>query len=171
MTERPTAAPLPLSLRWTSGDPQAASLVLQATARSVLERGHEELWPPETLTVEALAHDYPADGWQVVWRGGVPVGCFVLMDPDPVFWAEKPRGEALYLHKLAVHPQAQGQGLNRALLVRAEELTRQAGRRWLRLDTDVTRPKLQAIYTGFGFTAVDRQRVLGFEVFRYEKEV
>ncbi|ADY25892.1 GCN5-related N-acetyltransferase [Deinococcus proteolyticus MRP] len=171
MTERFAAPPLASPLRWTSGDPAAAALVLQATARSVLERGHPELWPHETLTVAALAQDYPAEGWHIAWQGEQPVGCFVLMDPDPVFWAEKPAGEALYLHKLAVHPLAQGQELNRALLARAEQLTREADRRWLRLDTDVTRPKLQAIYTGFGFTAVDRQQVMGFEVFRYQKEV
>ncbi|MFC6617195.1 GNAT family N-acetyltransferase [Deinococcus radiophilus] len=165
------AVPNEVELHWTSGDPQAAAKVLRATAQSVMQRGHPELWPPETLTVDALAQDYPADGWEVLWRGEDPVGCFVLMDPDPVFWTEKPPGEAMYLHKLAVHPSAQGQGLNRVLLERAEELTRAAHRRWLRLDTDVTRPGLQAIYDGFGFQTVDRKAVMGFEVFRYEKEV
>lgn len=168
---RPIASHNISKLRWTSGNPQAASLILQATAQSVMERGHPELWPPETLTVDALAQDYPPGGWHIAWEGEQAVGCFVLMDPDPVFWAEKPAGEALYLHKLAVHPAAQGQGLNHLLLAQAEALTRQAGRRWLRLDTDITRPKLQAIYTGFGFEIVDRRAVLGFEVFRYQKEV
>ncbi|WP_261663617.1 GNAT family N-acetyltransferase [Deinococcus sp. Marseille-Q6407] len=171
MTELSAGQPYAAPLRWTSGDPAAAAHILQATARSVLDRGHEELWPPDTLTVDALAQDYPAAGWQVAWQGEQPVGCFVLMNPDPVFWAEKPAGEALYLHKLAVHPAAQGQGLSLLLLRRAEELTREAQRRWLRLDTDVTRPGLQAIYTSFGFETVDRQQVMTFEVFRYQKEV
>ena len=159
------------ALHWTSADPEAASGVLMAAARSVLARGHEELWPLETLTPDALALDYPADGWQVAWQGGQAVGCFVLMDPDPVFWADKPPGEALYLHKLAVHPQGQGQALAPKLLAHAGALTHAASRRWLRLDTDVTRPGLQAIYSGCGFLAVDRRKVLDFEVFRYEKEV
>lgn len=171
---RPTlssvSSPLP-PLRWTTGDPHAAAHILQATAKSVIARGYPPLWPPESLTVEALALDYPADGWQVAWRGKQAVGCFVLMPEDPVFWPDKLAGEALYLHKLAVHPAAQGQGLNRHLLAHAEALARAAGRDWLRLDTDVMRPKLQAIYTGFGFETVDRRGVMGFEVFRYQKSL
>jgi ribosomal protein S18 acetylase RimI-like enzyme len=77
----PTHAPL----SFTTGDVQAASTVLQATATQLQVRGRT-LWPDD------------------------------------------PPGEALYLHKLAVHPSAQGQGLAHTLLREAARVTALAGR-------------------------------------------
>lgn len=162
--------PLPApscTLRFSSGDVAAASAVLTASALDRAERG-EELWPPASLSPERLGRHYPPQGWTVAWRGEQALGCFVLLDDDPLFWPEAAPDEASYLHKLAVHPQAQGQGLAQVLLREAARQTAQRGRGLLRLDTAAARPRLRAVYERFGFRHVDDRLVRTWAVSRYE---
>lgn len=156
-----------MRLTFTRGDLAAASAVLIASASALVERG-EALWPPSSLRPERLLRQYPREGWRVAWRAGQAVGAYVLLDADPLFWPEAPHGEALYLHKLGVHPAAQGQGLAHRLLAEAVRETREAGRPFLRLDTAATRPKLRTLYEAAGFRGVDEREVGGFRVVRYE---
>lgn len=157
-------------LTFTSGDVAAASRVLVASAGALAARG-EALWPPESLTPERLARQYFPEGWRVAWQEGVAVGCCVLLGSDPLFWPGDPVGEALYLHKLAVHPAAQGRGLAGALLDDAAAQVRAAGRAALKLDTASDRPKLRALYVGAGFVPVDEVQVGADHVVRFERRL
>lgn len=157
-------------LTFTHGDVSAASSVLMASAVDRAARG-EELWLPQSLTPERLGKYYPPEGWQVAWHGGQPAGCYVLLDRDPLFWPDDPEGEAMYLHKLAVHPDVQGQGLARTLLQRASQQAAQGGRACLRLDTATQRPKLRAVYESFGFHHVADRIVKSWAVSLYELPV
>ncbi|MDV6374380.1 GNAT family N-acetyltransferase [Deinococcus arenicola] len=150
----------------TEGDDSAASGVLIAAALHLKARG-EPLWPESSLTPERLARYYPPEGWRVAWRGGVAVACLCLLDTDPLFWPDDGPGEALYLHKLAVHPDARGQGFSAWLMREAVRETRERGRLWLKLDTATARPKLRAIYETFGFQNVGQRTVKGFDVTLY----
>ncbi|MFC4427462.1 GNAT family N-acetyltransferase [Deinococcus navajonensis] len=158
--------PIP-ALQFSSGDVAAASRVLAASALDRAARG-EELWSPASLSPERLGRHYPPQGWTVAWRGDQAVGCFVLLGEDPLFWPHATPGEATYLHKLAVHPTAQGQGLSEVLLREAARQTLQGGRQLLRLDTATARPRLRAIYERFGFRHVDDLLVKTWAVSRYE---
>lgn len=157
-------------LTFTSGDDVAASGVLIAAALHLKARG-EPLWPESSLTPERLARYYPPAGWRVAWRGDVALACLCLMDADPLFWPEDAPQEALYLHKLAVHPNAQGQGLSALLLREAARETARRGRPWLKLDTATGRPKLRALYENFGFQNVGERTVKGFDVTLYRLPV
>ena len=156
-----------VGLTFTSGDVGAASGVLVASAQALTDRG-VALWPPESLTPGRLARHYPPGGWRVAWQADVAVGCYVLLESDALFWPGDPPGEALYLHKLAVHPAAQGRGLAGALLEDAAAQARAAGRDWLRLDTASDRSKLRALYLGAGFVPVDEVQVGAYHVVRFE---
>jgi len=144
--------------------------VLTASAARLLERG-EPLWLLPSLTPERLLRYYPPESWRVAWSGEQAVGTFALLDADLLFWPEDPPGEARYLHKLGVHPDAQGRGLAHRLLDEAARETREAGCLFLRLDTAAARPKLRALYESAGFRAVDERTVKGFFVVRYERRV
>ncbi|WP_019585771.1 GNAT family N-acetyltransferase [Deinococcus apachensis] len=154
-------------LTFTHGDLAAAAGILMATAARLAERG-EPLWPVPSLTPERLTRHYPPESWRVAWRGEQAVGAFALLDRDPLFWPEDPPGEVRYLHKLGIHPHAQGRGLAQVLLLEAARETREAGCVFLRLDTAASRPKLRALYERAGFRAVDEREVKGFHVVRYE---
>lgn len=157
-------------LTFTQGDLPAAAGVVAATARHQEALGRT-LWPPESVTPERLARHYPAPSWHVAWREGRAVGAFSLLDADPPFWPDDPPGEALYLHKLAVHPSGQGQGLAHKLLEHAVQVTRESGRPWLKLDTAASRPALRRLYETFGFEPVDEREVFGFRVVLYRLPV
>ncbi len=157
-------------LTFTQGELPAAAGVVAATARHQEALGRT-LWPPESVTPERLARHYPAPSWHVAWREGRAVGAFSLLDADPPFWPDDPPGEALYLHKLAVHPTCQGQGLAHTLLEHAVQVTRESGRPWLKLDTAANRPALRRLYETFGFEPVDEREVFGFRVVLYRLPV
>ncbi|GHF33083.1 ribosomal protein S18 acetylase RimI-like enzyme [Deinococcus metalli] len=153
-------------LTLTTGDVDAASAVLIAAA-TALEARSEPLWPPATLTPERLLKHYPAASWRVAWQGGRAAACMSLQDRDLLFWPEDAPGTALYLHKLAVHPDAQGRGLSGWMLDRAVQEGREHGLAALKLDTATARPKLCALYESYGFQRVAERRVLGFDVTLY----
>ncbi|MFC3833174.1 MULTISPECIES: GNAT family N-acetyltransferase [Deinococcus] len=159
-----TSATPPLTV--TSGDVDAASRILTAAALALEARG-EPLWPPHTLTPERLLRHYPAASWRVAWDGALAAACLSLLPHDPLFWPDDAPGDALYLHKLAVHPDAQGRGLAAWMLDHAAREARVRGVGALRLDTATARPKLRALYEGHGFTPVGRRTVLGFDVTLY----
>lgn len=154
-------------LTLTRGDVTAASEVLTATAAALIVRG-EELWPLESLTPTRLLRHYPAPDWRVAWAAGRPVGAYVLLDKDPLFWPDAPPGEALYLHKLAVHPDVQGQGVSGWLLRQAVQETAGRERPFLRLDTASARPRLRAVYERFGFRHVGERVVRAWPVSLYQ---
>lgn len=159
---------LPLTL--TSGDVQTASAILMASAEALAARG-QPLWPVQSLTPERLARYYPDSGWRVARQGDQAVGAYVLLEQDPPFWPDDAPGTALYLHKLAVHPAAQGGGLARLLLAEAVQETRRAGVPYLRLDTDSKRAKLQALYENFGFQNMGERQVGTYHVVLYSLNV
>ncbi|WP_084049085.1 GNAT family N-acetyltransferase [Deinococcus hopiensis] len=154
-----------LTLTWS--DVEAASRVLIATATHRAKRG-EPLWTPTGLTPERLSRHYPAQGWRVAWQGGQAVATYVLLDADTLFWPDDLPGVARYLHKLGVHPDAQGQGLSARMLEDAVQQTHRKKCSWLRLDTAANRPKLRALYENAGFRRVDEVEVKGLRVVRYE---
>lgn len=63
-----------------------------------------------------------------------------------------PDATALIIDMLAVHPDRQGQGLGRALIVEAETIARQAGARGLRLHTVAKYTPLVQFYQRAGFS-------------------
>jgi ribosomal protein S18 acetylase RimI-like enzyme len=145
---------------------QTASEILTASAAALAARG-QPLWPPHSLTPERLARHYPDAGWRVAWQDGQAVGAYVLLDRDELFWPDDSPGTALYLHKLAVHPAAQGGGLARLLLAEAVAETRRLGVPFLRLDTASDRAKLRALYDDFGFQNVGERQVGAYHVVLY----
>ena len=133
--------------------------ILAATARDRQRRG-EPLWPPSALTAEALARQYPPEAFASAgWHSGG--GHHDSAGSDPDFWPDAAPGEALYLHKLGVRPEFQGQKLARRMLEAALSEAGSSGCSFLRLDTAWDRPKLRAIYDAFGFEGRGRKTVHG----------
>ena len=91
-----------------------------------------------------------------------------LTSADPLCWPDAARGEALYLHSLAVRRVASGGKASSALLSAAARRTEARGARYLRLDCEASRPRLRRVYERFGFRH-HSQRVVGpFVVSRYQ---
>ncbi|AZI43140.1 GNAT family N-acetyltransferase [Deinococcus psychrotolerans] len=162
-------------LSWTVRPAQLTELplcagILEAAARNLQARG-ESLWPHSAMTVERLTAQYPPASFRLGWLGGQAAATMVLLAADPDFWPDALVGEALYLHKLGVPPEFQGQGLAQLMLEAAVSEARAEGCTFLRLDTTWNRPKLRAIYEQFGFEVRGRKVVHGYDVALYELRV
>ena len=144
----------------TPDEAGAVSRVLQEAARWITT-WRSQLWDPALLGEDFVA-PFIARGEMLTLRTeGEIAGVMILELEDPLFWPDRPPGEAAYVHKLAVRRAQAGQGLAAALLEHGAELTRARGRHLLRLDCH---PDLAGYYTGLGFRPVDERDVRHPEV-------
>jgi GNAT superfamily N-acetyltransferase len=125
--------------------------VLQEAARWITT-WRSQLWDP-ALVGESFVTPIIAQGQMLTARaGGQIAGVMIILPEDPHFWPDRPPGEALYLHKLAVRRAYAGTSVPTALMEYAAGLASAQDRRLLRLDCD---PPLSRFYQGLGFQAVD----------------
>jgi ribosomal protein S18 acetylase RimI-like enzyme len=134
-----------------AGDVLDVAGVLQEAARWITT-WRSQLWDP-ALVGEAFVTPIIARGQMLTARtGGEIAGVMIALPEDPHFWPDRPQGEAVYLHKLAVRRAYAGMGLPAALMDHAAGLAVAQDRQILRLDCD---PPLSPFYEGLGFRAVD----------------
>ncbi|MDB5436244.1 MAG: putative acetyltransferase [Phenylobacterium sp.] len=133
------------------GEAFAVAEVLQEAARWITT-WRSQLWDP-ALVGESFVTPIIARGQMLTARtaGGI-AGVMILLPEDPHFWPDRPPGEAVYLHKLAVRRAHAGTGVPAALIDHAAGLARAQDRRLLRLDCD---PPLAPFYEGLDFRRVD----------------
>jgi len=130
----------------------------------------EPLWGPNELSFEELTRVAEA-GELITGRvGSALAACMYLHNEDKLFWPQDERGQAFYVHRLAVARRYAGQGHAHAMLAWAEAETRRQNRSFLRLDCE-PRAKLLALYQSAGFVRVDAHpiEVIGHFVVRHEK--
>jgi GNAT superfamily N-acetyltransferase len=154
------------------GEAFAVAEVLQEAARWITT-WRSQLWDP-ALVGESFVTPLIARGQVLTARTADGIaGVMILLPEDPHFWPDRPAGEALYLHKLAVRRAYAGTGVPAALMDHAAGVARAQGRRILRLDCD---PPLAPFYERLGFRAVDEIDVVHPEagpmrVARMERQV
>jgi GNAT superfamily N-acetyltransferase len=149
---------------------EAVSNVLTGAAQWLVERG-TPMWKADELNPERVAGDV-ADGlFFVAGVSGTIAGTVKFQLEDPLFWPDQPKGEAAYVHRLAIRREFAGKQVSSTLLHWAAERAHALGRRYLRLDCEATRPRLRAFYERFGFSHHSDRRVGPYFVSRYELEV
>ena len=151
----------------TAAELPVFSGVLQGVARELAARG-VGLWAPEKLTPGELLRAYRIDELRLGWLDEQPVATMVLQGRDRLFWPELTGDDTLFVHKVAVDRAFAGRGLAATLLNAARDEALARGKLFLRLDTAADRPKLRALYEGYGFSPVDERVVGRFTVARYE---
>ena len=138
------------------------------TVNHDLER---QLWQPDQLTPERLLRDYGLESLYLARQDGIPVATFVLIESDPRFWPDTPEGESIFMHKIAVARACKGQHLSSQILDFAAQQVLERGKKFLRLDTDITRPALCNLYERYGFVRVGQRMIGTLECALYELEV
>ncbi|MGH3152515.1 MAG: GNAT family N-acetyltransferase [Streptosporangiaceae bacterium] len=131
-----------------SADDQETVLDILRSAVTDQPGGRATTWGSEFPDV---IRDLPAGLVHLGMLGGRPVATFVLRWSDERVWGPDD-GQAGYLHRLATHPDVAGHGIGAKLITAAEDLTREHGRTWLRLDCDRDNQRLRAYYAVLGFT-------------------
>ncbi len=75
------------------------------------------------------------------------------------------------VHRVAVHPDAQGRGVGRAIMAELETRAQRAGISVLHLDTSIGQIAAQRLYTRCGYEEVGRIVQSGVECILYEKHI
>ena len=128
------------------------------------------MWEDGELDAGRTAAEVIAGQFYLAEVEGAPAGAVRFQLEDPLFWPDRPVGEAAFVHRLVVRRAFRGHGVSRALLEWAKGHARASGRDLLRLDCDADRPKLRALYESCGFRLHSYRQVGPYYVSRYEIE-
>ena len=83
---------------------------------------------------------------------------FCICYSDPVIWRKKEQGDAIYLHRVVVHPEHRGEHLFAKVFEWAIDHARLLQRRFIRMDTWADNQKIIQYYSGYGFRFVEEYK-------------
>ncbi len=88
--------------------------------------------------------------WKII--EGNDIACiFAIAYDDPFIWKEKNVDPAIYIHRIVTHPSYHGRGYVKTIVEWAKERAREAGKRFIRMDTWGDNQKLISYYQQCGF--------------------
>jgi GNAT superfamily N-acetyltransferase len=128
----------------------------------------EVMWDVGELAPARIAREVSEGQFFLALVDGEPAGAIRFQLEDALFWPDLPPDGSAFVHRLVVRRRFKGQGVSTALLRWAVDHARALGRSYLRLDCDKSRPKLRALYEGFGFQFHSFRQVGPYYVARYE---
>lgn len=132
------------------------------------EQTHERLWLESELEPAQIAAEVRSGEFFLAMHADAPIGTLRYQLEDALFWPDAADGEAAYVHRLAVRRRWAGRGVAAQMLSWAARRAVADGRAILRLDTDMTRPRLRAMYLDCGFREHSERQVGPYHVMRYE---
>lgn len=88
--------------------------------------------------------------WKVI-RDGKICGVCCTAFSDPFIWADGDTAPAVYLHRIAVHPDFRGNGLVKQIVDWASGYAAAHEKRFIRLDTGSGNERLNRYYISCGF--------------------
>jgi ribosomal protein S18 acetylase RimI-like enzyme len=80
---------------------------------------------------------------------------FSLCYADPIIWRHMDKGDAVYLHRIAVNPAFKGRKLFSSIVDWTRSHARQRGHKYIRMDTWADNETLAGYYKSFGFKSVE----------------
>jgi ribosomal protein S18 acetylase RimI-like enzyme len=117
-------------------------------------------WDENYPNIEIFKDDVKNKSLFVIEDNELIMGCICIsLQIDDVYKDVKwltPNSNNVYLHRLAIHPNFQGQGLALKLMEYAEDFTIKNGCISIRLDTFSGNPKNNKFYTLQGYTKLEK---------------
>lgn len=108
-------------------------------------------WNLDEVTWSAFSTLYQIQDYYVgEYRGNIVCGLFIV-DVDALYWRDKPKGDALYLHKICVDPMYGGRGYADNMITFFKEKGKREGYDQVRLDVREHKTKLRTMYERNGF--------------------
>jgi ribosomal protein S18 acetylase RimI-like enzyme len=80
---------------------------------------------------------------------------FSIQYNDPFIWRDKDQDDAIYLHRIVVHPDFKGQKQFEKVLSWAKEFAHRHNRPFVRMDTWADNKKIIDYYKSFGFELIE----------------
>ena len=126
------------------------------------------MWDESELDAGRIARETAAGQFFVAEIDGDPAGAVRFQLEDQLFWPDLDGDDSAFIHRLVVRRRYKGLGVATALMGWAVSHARSMGKRYLRLDTDASRPKLRELYERFGFQFHSFRQVGPYYVARYQ---
>jgi GNAT superfamily N-acetyltransferase len=118
-------------------------------------------WGKENIQWAVLSQNYRIDDFYIAYEEDIPVACMALIDFDPIFWPDIPKGKSLFLHKIAVKRDFASKGYSKELIDFAKEAAKLRNIQTIRLDCFQHNYKVRHIYEKQGFNLVEEKTVFG----------
>ena len=127
----------------------------RACALAMIKAGIYQ-WNEHYPSRAAFEEDVKRDELFVFTQSGKITGTIVISNLkdelyNPVKWLTPPDAKSVYIHRLAVHPDSQGQGIAQKLMDFAEDFGRENGFVSIRLDTFSQNPRNNRFYQKRGY--------------------
>jgi RimJ/RimL family protein N-acetyltransferase len=88
--------------------------------------------------------------WKIMEAGAI-ASFFSIAFTDALVWDERDADPAIYLHRIVTNPAFRGKGYVRHITTWAMDYGRDAGKRFVRLDTDRENARLNVYYQQCGY--------------------
>ncbi|TYB71489.1 GNAT family N-acetyltransferase [Bizionia saleffrena] len=88
----------------------------------------------------------------VIKEDDTVVCTFLIAFDNPIIWKDANKDPALYLHRIATHPDYRGRGYVTAIVDWSKTLAVKLNKSFIRLDTHAKNDKINAYYSSCGFT-------------------
>lgn len=119
--------------------------------------GLQNQWNESNVKWSVLSKSYKINDFYISYQNGLPTACMALTDYDPTYWPNVPKGESLYLHKVAVKRAFAGKGSSKELIDFAKKLALNNCIYTIRLNCNQHRNKLREVYEKEGFICVEEK--------------
>lgn len=146
-----------------------SDILLEATLW--LQQRGVPLWRDSEVSPESISEDVANSLFFIAECAGEPAGTIKFQLEDLLFWPDISQEESAFVHRLAIRRHYSGGKVSSALLAWAVERAQTLGKLYLRLDCDAYRPRLRAVYEGFGFRHHSDRQVGAYFVSRYKYEI
>lgn len=77
---------------------------------------------------------------------------FLIAFQNPIIWKDANKDPAIYLHRIATHPNYRGRGYVKTIIEWSKTLAKAQNKYFIRLDTHTKNDKINSYYTSCGFT-------------------
>lgn len=89
-----------------------------------------------------------------IMEGNDLVCSFVITFNDPVIWRDSENDKAIYLHRIATHPNFKGRSYVKKIVKWCKALAKESNIDFIRMDTHSGNERLNNYYIGCGFTHI-----------------
>ncbi len=144
--------------------------VLDEAAEWLVAKGVAGPWIPGSFSRQTFADQIARGEVYVAKLGKETVGTITLQWSDERFWPRAP-ADALYVHKLALHPTYLRRGFGLQILEWAERVSKAAGKSFLRLDCLAQNGKIRSYYESLGFIHQGDVEIEGWKASLYQKKL
>jgi ribosomal protein S18 acetylase RimI-like enzyme len=132
-------------------------LILDACRTAMLAKGIQQ-WDESYPTLQLVEKDIAAGGMYSIYQDSILVGAIVMDEKqspqyETVNW-QLSQEPILVIHRLAINPSLQGNGLGKEAMEKAHEFATQKGYKNIRLDAYKRNEGLLNFYTKLGYQAV-----------------